>query len=272
MKAKWLCALVAAVAASSASHAYADTFSCSSVTTHATNAISEARETTSARKAVEIFTALAPLVEGACSDDAQLDVKGSDTLAPHAAAHPGPDPDPTTPPTPSPRPTQSPECKSATDRYLRLQSMLENANKQLADLQDELKQKLREHRTKKPAVDKLTEQHKITEGLYQQAVKRIAALYPKWEATLHLYKHWDGTWSGWISKYPRTEWVRILDKYEDDLHAISKKLTPLLAELNAIARDIVRLKTQVKEAQQHVDNLVRLQESLYKKMTEACKK
>jgi peptidoglycan hydrolase CwlO-like protein len=272
MSYKWFFALIAAIATLSATDAVADTFSCASITTSADTAITHARETTSRRHAVETFNALAPLIEGACRSE--ISSNGDITIAvlPKAASGPGPEPRPTTPPHPSPTPTPDPNCKAATDAYLRMQSLLANAQHQLDDLKKDLKAKQLDHRSKKPAVDTLTEQHRIVEGLYARAVARIAALYPKWEATLHLYKHWDGSWSGWISKYPRTDWVKTLDKYEDDLHRIAQKLAPLLAELNSIAREIVKLKAEVKQGQENVDRLERLQKELYDKMNQACKR
>lgn len=263
-------AFVAAIITLSAPDAVADTFSCTSLAASADRAISQARETTSTREAVETFNALAPLVEGACiSEVSSSGTMGGDSSS-TSVSDPGPEPEPTTPPNPTPTP--NPHCKTATDAYLRMQSMLANAQRQLTDLKDELKSKQREHQSKKPAVDELTERHRIVKGLYAQAVARIERLFPKWEMTLHLYKHWRGGWSGWISKYPRTEWVKTLDKYEDDLHRIGQKLAPLLAELNTIARQIVKLKAEVKEAEEQVKRLERLQNGLYEKMTQACKR
>ena len=264
-------ALIAAAVTISLSDAVADPYSCASLAASADKAITLARETTSVRGSVETFNALAPLIEGACISENSLSGETDGNVSPTIVSGPGPQPEPTTPPHPSPTPTQSPNCKEATNKYLRMQSMLANAKLQLDELKDALKAKERQHRLKKPAVDKLTEQHRITEALYANAVKRIAALYPKWESTLHLYKHWDGSWSGWISKYPKTDWVRILDKYEDDLHAISQKLTPLLAELNTIGREIVTMKAQIKKAESEVIKLERLKRELLAKMTSACR-
>jgi hypothetical protein len=272
MSYKRFLALIAAIATLSASDAVADTFSCASITSSVDRAITHARETTSRRHAIETFNALAPLIEGACLSEIPSNGDVNIVVSPMAASGSEPEPQPTTPPRASPTPTPHPNCKAATDAYLRMQSLLANAQRQLDELKKELKAKQLEHRSKKPAVDTLTEQHRIVEGLYARAVARIAALYPKWEATFHLYKHWNGSWSGWISKYPRTDWVKTLDKYEDDLHRIAQKLAPLLAELNSIAHTIVKLKAEVKQGQENVDRLERLHKELYNKMSQACKK